>query len=301
MRMPPRSILSAVDFSEQSRHALRWAGDLASRFEGRLTVLSVADPLMAEAARIRLGRDLATETERELREFVAATLLSESPRTAEFVVKTRIGEPASAILEAASTDDIDLIVMGTQGLGGFRKWLLGSVTERLLRRTRVPVLAVPPMTGESQDSSGDGKIEIVRILAATDFSESSLAAVKYAAELARHLSASLTLAHVVPPLTVPPHWQWLVQETDETRTADARSRLKSLADQFPDSKQHDVVVSVGRPADLIASIASDQRAQLIVMGLISNQTSPETRPGSIAYRVLSSAAVPVLVVPAQEA
>ena len=59
-----------------------------------------------------------------------------------------IGEPAAAIFEAATADATDLIVMGTQGLGGFRKWLLGSTTERLLRRTHLPVLAVP-LAGES--------------------------------------------------------------------------------------------------------------------------------------------------------
>jgi nucleotide-binding universal stress UspA family protein len=69
-----RSILTAVDFSEHSRHALRWAGAVAARFRSRLTVISVVDPLLAEAARIRLDQDLAkTETETALREFVAAT------------------------------------------------------------------------------------------------------------------------------------------------------------------------------------------------------------------------------------
>ena len=71
----PRSILYPVDFSEQSRHALRWAAAFAARFGSRLTVVSVVDPLLAEAARVRLGQDLATEeTEPALREFVATFL-----------------------------------------------------------------------------------------------------------------------------------------------------------------------------------------------------------------------------------
>jgi nucleotide-binding universal stress UspA family protein len=61
--MSARSILSAVDFSEQSRHALHWAGSFAERLQSRLAVINVIDPLLAEAARIRLGLDLATETE----------------------------------------------------------------------------------------------------------------------------------------------------------------------------------------------------------------------------------------------
>lgn len=142
--MNPRSILSAVDFSEHSRHALRWAEAFAARFQSRLTVISVVDPLLAEAAKIRLGRDLAeTETEPALREFVGATWSGGAGPAAPTVFKTLTGKPAEAILQAATADGADLIVMGTQGLGGFRKWLLGSTTERLLRRTDVPVLAVP--------------------------------------------------------------------------------------------------------------------------------------------------------------
>ena len=69
-----RSILCPVDFSDQSRQALRWAEALSRRTAGRLTVLSAVDPLLAEAARLRLGLDLAhTETEPALRQFVAAT------------------------------------------------------------------------------------------------------------------------------------------------------------------------------------------------------------------------------------
>ena len=78
----PRSILCPVDFSEQSRYALRWAAAFAAQFGSRLTVVSVADPLLAEAARVRLGQDLATEeTEPALREFVAATLTSTTAPT----------------------------------------------------------------------------------------------------------------------------------------------------------------------------------------------------------------------------
>jgi nucleotide-binding universal stress UspA family protein len=57
------------------------------------------------------------------------------------------------------------------------------------------------------------------------------------------------------------------------------------------------VVSLGRPADSIASIAEEREAGLIVMGLIGDQGALAPRPGSIAYRVLCLAHVPVLVVP----
>ena len=291
------SILSPVDFSEHSRHALRWAGAFAARFQSRLTVISVVDPLLAEAARIRLGQDLAkAETEPALREFVAATWSGVAGAPAQTVLKTMIGEPAAAILEAATADATDLIVIGTQGLGGFRKWLLGSTTERLLRRTHLPVLAVP-FASESEAVPQNGRLEISQILAATDFSESSVTAAKMATNLAVRLSASLTLAHVVEPLTAPAQWQPLVQESDKMRLGSARINLKALAGQLCGARGCDEIVVLGRTAELIGSIARDRGMQLIVMGLASDRGVFAPRPGSIAYRVLCSTTVPVLVVP----
>src|SRR5262245_20133690 len=95
------SIVSAVDFSEPSRLALRWAGALASRFHSRLTVVSIVEPLLAEAARIRLGQDLAkTDTEPALREFVAATW-PDGAGASQTVFRAAVGESAPSILGAA--------------------------------------------------------------------------------------------------------------------------------------------------------------------------------------------------------
>jgi nucleotide-binding universal stress UspA family protein len=189
--------------------------------------------------------------------------------------------------------------MGTQGLGGFRKWLLGSTTERVLRRTHVPVLAVPSGSHETDVAQASrSAFDIVRILAATDFSEASVVAIKYAVQLADRFSAAITLAHVVEPVTVPPPWHSLVEGSDEARLSDGRDRLEALAAQFCGARDCDVVVSPGRPADVIGQIAEDRHAQLIVMALSGAQGSMAPRPGSIAYRVLGSTGVPVLVVPA---
>jgi nucleotide-binding universal stress UspA family protein len=293
-----RSILSAVDFSEQSRQALRWAGALAARFKSRLTVVSVVHPLLAEAAQIQLHQDLARDhTEPALREFVATTWPGETiPVRPAFT--TAVGDAATVILQTAAAVQADLIVAGTHGLGGLRKWLLGSTTERLLRRTHVPVLAVPLADDRQAVPASAGAV--ARILAATDFSESSVAAAKVAAELARRFSATLTLAHIVERLIVPPHLRDVVDAADEARIATAETNIQALAEQICGPERCDDVVVVGRPAELIALIAQDRRAHLIVMGLASDRGPLSPRPGSIAYRVLGSTAIPVLVVPAAQ-
>ena len=133
-----RSILCPVDLSEQSRQALLWASAIAQYRGGELTVLSVIEPLLAQAAGIRLGVDLAREeAEPALREFVDATL-PEGVRQASHVrIEVTVGDPSEAILQTGRRLKAGLIVMGTHGLGGFRKLLLGSTTEHVLRTDRV--------------------------------------------------------------------------------------------------------------------------------------------------------------------
>lgn len=137
---------------------------------------------------------------------------------------------------------------------------------------------------------------VSHVLAATDLSNASVAAAQTAADWARALSAKPTFLHVVEPPTVPPQWLPLVQDSDETRAATARAKLHALAEEIG-SQHYEEVVASGRPAEVITSIALDREAQRIVMGLGSEQGAFAPRPGSIAYRVLSSATLPVLVVP----
>ena len=289
-----RAILSTVDFSEPSRLALRWAGAFAARFHSRLTIVSVVDPLLAEAAKIRMGLDLASaETEPALREFVAATWPGGTGAPPQIDFKTPIGDAAVTILETAAADGTDLIVMGTRGLGGVRKLLLGSTTERLLRRTHLPVLAVPFLDA-SQAPADVGVIS--RIVAATDFSESSAAA--FAAGLAREFSAQLTVSHVVEPVTVPAQWQPLVEEADRMRAATALYEARGAGRA---GLRHSRMRAGGgrRPCrrnDRLHRRRSPREPDRDGTG--ERPGSPVPAPGSIAYRVLCSTAIPVIVVPA---
>jgi nucleotide-binding universal stress UspA family protein len=177
-----RSVLCPVDFSDQSLHALRWAVALAAQNQSRLIVLTAIEPLLAEAARARLGLDLAkADTQPALREFVKAALPEAAAWLPETAFDVRIGDPSEMILEAATREHADLIAVGTYGLGGFRKFLLGSTTERVLRRTSTAVLAAPLVKTQSVVLETDGpRFDLQRILMGTDFSEVSTEALRWA-------------------------------------------------------------------------------------------------------------------------
>lgn len=294
-----RSVLCPVDFSDQSQHALRWAVALAARNQSRLTVLTAVDPLLAEAARSRFKHDLVkTETEPALREFVTSSLPAAGwlPTVAH---SARVGDPSQVILEAADRERADLIVLGTHGLGGFRKFLLGSTTDRVFRRTKTAVLAVPLAKPQSVILDTEGaRFDMDRVLMGVDFTDGSDAAVQWAADLAQDIRVPLVLCHVVAPVTVPAQFRSYVVEVDEEQARHAQLQLETLSRQFKGRVACETVVPIGRPADMLASIAEERKVGLIVVGLIGHKRPLDApRPGSIAYRVLCLAHVPVLVVP----
>jgi nucleotide-binding universal stress UspA family protein len=131
-------ILLATDFSPGSARARAFASMLARRLGAELVVAHVSEPLA-----IVPGSDLAAEevaqTEREL-DRVVGELKREGVAARGTVVP---GEPATEIVALAEREHADLIVLGTHGRSGLAHVLLGSVAERVLRRARCPVLAVP--------------------------------------------------------------------------------------------------------------------------------------------------------------
>ena len=139
-----RSILCPVDLSANSRTALRYAAMLARLSDAHLVVLFVDDPLLATAAAARRGAAaLVASTEGDLRHFISSTLRNTTPR-ASTTVLTSVGKPAPEIVSAAARHGCDLIVMGYRGIGRASRFVFGSTTEEVVRKTTVPVLAIPP-------------------------------------------------------------------------------------------------------------------------------------------------------------
>jgi nucleotide-binding universal stress UspA family protein len=133
-------ILLPTDGSEGTNRAVRQAIDLAAETGAELHVLFVvedmpyAPEMMDEQVEMRL-REIGQEAVEDIRERADETGVD-----VESVVED--GTPHQAILNYADSEDIDLIVMGTHGRSGLDRYLLGSVTERIVRSSDVPVLTV---------------------------------------------------------------------------------------------------------------------------------------------------------------
>jgi nucleotide-binding universal stress UspA family protein len=284
-----RSILCPIDFSEQSREALEWASVIAARRGSELTVLTVVSSMLA---RLRVGFDARPA----LREFVDATLPEQVQRNLKLRMEVKIGDASEQILETCHGEASDLIVMGTQGLGGVRKFMLGSTTQRVLRGTQKPLLAIPKGLGLELGANQSPADLLGRILVATDFREGASAAVPWAAELAGDLAVPLVFVHIVEPVVVPNRWHELVDGFDERNVIRARRRLEEFSARLGDESTQ-LEVLLGEPAENIESLAAKYHARMIVMGLNNEPDSNMYGPGSIACRVLYSARVAILVVP----
>jgi nucleotide-binding universal stress UspA family protein len=294
----PRSrfqdVLCGVDFSQDSRAALQYAAAVARRGGGRVYALFVNDPLLEQAAAVALpNANLAETTERELQKFVAAALGPETSPIAAPVVAS--GDPAEEIRKTVKRLSADLIVLGTRGLGGAGKFFFGSTTSRVLRSTEYPILAVPAAGGKRR--KGMANPWPTQVLAAIKMGEPAAADARAAADVAAWFGASLTLITVVEPVQSP---LWLLgggRVDDRGRLMAAKTRLSEIADKL-DKPGIAVRALLGPTADQIGAAAVDTGGDLIILRLRADAGLLGARQGSVTYRVLSTARVPVLALSA---
>jgi nucleotide-binding universal stress UspA family protein len=290
------TVLCPIDFSEPSTRALHYAIALAGRERGRVTLIHVAPPLLAEAAAAAYGATFVKDdAERELRTLATASVANVRGGAPQTDVVVRVGDPASEILQCAGDLRAECIVMGTQGLSGLKKMFFGSVTEHVLRRSSTPVLAVPP--GEPV-ASADGLAErIGRVMAPVDFSDRSIDDVRVALALAKGLSVPLLVLHVVAGISGPAPRRDALAAHDQTLLTSADTKMDALVAALGTGQPIETLVTTGSPADQIGAVAAERRVGLIVMGLVATPGLLGAPAGSVAYRVLSLATAPVLALP----
>ncbi len=290
------SVLCPIDFSNPSRAALRYATAIAEYFQTRLTLLTVNDPLLAEAAVLRAGPDwLPDDSERELRRFFQQTFEHRTLFPVHVDVLVTTGQPAQEILRVARERHCELIVMSTHGLTGMRKLFFGATTERVLRETDIPVLVTPAV------ESGPLYLEDVRqtvgrVLAPVDLTAASEHQVQVAGALASAVGVPLLLAHVVEPLRFPGPPSVHRPRVDGERRTRSEHALQELIAAVPAQVRTEALTAFGDPAEEIAKIAKERRAGLIVIGLHGSPLAGP-RMGSVTYRVLCLSQTPVLALP----
>jgi len=290
-------ILVPLDGSPRSEHALSPALALAQ--EPGTDILVARVPTVAGSHEPPTGRELEV-ARREIRTYFE-DLRQAQPPAIKFTTLVPEGNVASAIADTATAEHADLIVMSTHGYSGVTRWLLGSVTEKVLRTAPCPVLAV-------RAPASAGVPNPIRQIAITlDGSELSERALAPGLELAQRLHASVTLLRCVPfaaldgSLDQVEHGlgrrmqQDLIDEATAYLTARSASSAQSerLA---PSGVEIKTEVRVGPAADNIYEFVETYGTDLIVMATHGRTGMQRWVYGSVTEKVLHSVNTSLLVV-----
>jgi nucleotide-binding universal stress UspA family protein len=291
------AVLCPVDFSEHSAAALRDAVALA-RPGGSVHVLYVNDPLLVTTAAIALGdRSLAATSREELSKFVRESIHVRSASASGIRCHVAKGNPARIIAAAAGKLHCDVIVMGTHGLSGIDKVIVGSTTERVLRRSSIPILAIPPALEAIGPQAPGRTWPGPTIMAPIDLGSDSARDIRDVAELVRAFDVNLLLLHVVPQLQLPRWYRADLTAQAQLRIEKAKRQLEGLAKAGGKGLQVEAKVRCGSVPDEIALAAAAERVGLVVMRLRKGPGLFGSRAGSIAYHILRHASTPVLALP----
>jgi len=254
-------ILVPVAFSERCKGAAQYAGALAQHFHSELVLLHVVAPIPAYsysepiAVPSSVLEELLPPAQAQLAAFAA-----ETPK--EIAVKTvvLVGDPAGRIVEYADSSKFDLVVMPTHGYGPFRRFLLGSVTAKVLHDTTCPVWTGPHM----ERSPGFSSIVMRKVLCAIDLGPDSLAVLQWAGNFAREWDASLSVIHAIPRVTLSvgsgAHEAGGI--TDFIKQA--RERILFLQEDL--GLTGEIVTEAGDPSKVVRATASNIGADLVVIG-----------------------------------
>jgi nucleotide-binding universal stress UspA family protein len=282
-------ILCPTDFSELSRSALAQAVAIARWQDAEITLLYVAPPIIVSAEAYVLPPALSAEARERLRGELRAFAESARDEDVRIGIELQEGTPSAVILEGAQ--GFDLVVMGTQGRHGLDGWLLGSVTETVLRHAPCPVLTIAPRSRPASPAHFD------TILCPVDFSPRSEHTAQEAGRLAAETGAHLVLLHVVErPGAAMAASPFGGEDTREDVEENARRRLRRLRQPGAGDSVEEMVLW-GHPDREIVRLARDWPIGLIVMGAQGGALDSPVF-GSTAHKVVRAAPCPVLVVPA---
>lgn len=285
-------ILCPVDLSPCSRRALDHAVGVARWYGSRVTVLHVIPPIATFLPPVGDGLFppivLAPEDVAQFRQEL--TVFADLPPDLAGDLDVVQGSIGGEIVRFATELPADLVVMGTHGRSGFDRLMLGSTTEKLLRKAPCPVLTVPPRAPEAVEMPR----LFARVLCAVDFSPVSLRALAFAQSIAAEAGAHLSVVHVFEPASmfepVP------AGEPSVEAERNARRRLSELiredARAFTEATE---VVASGKPYREILRTAADDRSDLIVLGAHGGALGLPAF-GSTTNHVVRQAACPVLTV-----
>lgn len=285
-------ILLPVDFSERCLGMTHYARTLTEKYDAELLLLHVINPVFitpelggAPPAAVAVPQWLVTEKNKLLEEFATQELAGLRVRRLVYE-----GIPEMQIVEIAKSEDVQLVVMPTHGYGLFRRFLIGSVTAKVLDDLPTAVLTGIHMEKHVHDRTQDFPV----IACAIDMQADSFETLTMAADLAKRFGAKLGVLHIVTPqgkgsasaAELQPQFDALVAaELAKANISFAPGQLVAAVEEGNDIA-HDVCGFAERVGARLLTIGRGHRPQ----------PSPNGRLRSHTYSIIRQATCPVLSV-----
>jgi len=298
MRVQFNTILCATDFSDFSNHTVGYGVALAKEFGARLIICHVID-LSSVAIYGEFQLDPVGQQNRIMEDanVQLEALAGDQPVTWEPMIS--VGKPADEISRAVEEQNIDLVITATRGRSGFKRLILGSVTERLMRTLTCPLLVVRSPEHELA-TPAEQKFQLKKILVGCDFSPDSGRAFDHGLSLAQEFQAELHLAHVIEPPVQP---NLLIEETfvsGEIHEDYNKQLIQKLKDMVPGEAANwctpQTSIMEGQPYDELVKYADTRDIDMIVLGVRGHGLVKTLFLGSTTDRVIRDSPCPVLSV-----
>jgi len=293
-------ILLATDGSPNAQQASEVAARIAKSFDSDVTVLSAIPSISATAAPlegeyysnlINRADDNVDQAASAFKKAGVAVSEKEVPQGRASIVETIVGY--------AAQEKTGLIVLGTRGLGGFKRAVLGSVSSGVAAHAPCATLVVRP-----RKNKGGGGPALKRILVAIDNSQNAQRALEVAVDMAKRLNAELSVAHVVYIPTL--FWTMGVPGSEipsdkiEQDAAEVGRKLLAQAVKFAKdggvaNPKDELLTDLVSPAQGLVQLAERDGADVIVVGTRGNGGFKKLLLGSVANSVLHYADCSVLV------
>ncbi|MFQ3319038.1 MAG: nucleotide-binding universal stress UspA family protein [Natronomonas sp.] len=280
-------LLIPVDGSGQSKRAAAVGLAVAERYDAHVDVLYVIEE---PSERREMRSDEATAAGEAALETVA-----EMADGIDASVDTHLeeGRPHRKIIDNAKRNDTDLVVMGRQGRSNIQKRLLGSVTDRVLRRVSSPVLVVP---GGGAETAAD--VALDDILLTTDGSEAAERADTYGRTVAEQFGATVHVLSVVDVETEAGVFDagGVTEEFLDRLESESEDAVDRLLGQLGGNIDTRSAVIRGRPEETIDEYVTDHDIDLLIMASTGKSKLKGQYLGSVTDYALRTVSVPVLVV-----
>jgi nucleotide-binding universal stress UspA family protein len=287
--MAYKKILVPLDGSGLAEKALPYAKSIAKLKNSNVLLFAVSLTIFVD----RRDRLFASYLEVSAKEL--------NKKGIKATTATSYGDVAREIVKYANNNKIDLIVMATHGYSRAKQWMFGSITQKVLYGTEIPVLLIK---SKSPEVSG----EFNRILVPVDGSPFSEATLPYVEELTKKTNKEILLLHICEPPIVPsygsqpinPTWKkyrdnmW--EETEKLSTNYLNKTMAVLKKKGLKVKSRVIKAQSGEVAKTIMQISKEENIDLIVIATQGRTGVRGWVYGSVASKIVEDSSQPVLLV-----